>query len=158
MSETITTSLVGSHFRPPAKAILACLPAGHPLTLRPEPTNEYDENAVQVLLRSSTLPELCKDPFFVDEINGQLLAQGFDLDSVLAEPEWHLGYLTRAAKGNAKLEEWNMQVQQALHEVCATADFPDPPVVACTLSFDSSGKPTVIIPWPPCPEGAHPST
>lgn len=144
MTETITTSLVGAHFHPPAKALLAVLPAGHPLALRPEPTNEYDENAVQVLLRSTTIPT---DEAIREELETQLAGAGFDLESVLAEPEWHLGYLPRAAKGNAKLEEWNVQVQEAIHFVAS-----DPEImktVACTLSFDASGKPTVIIPWPP---------
>lgn len=157
MSETITTSLVGAHFRPPAKALLACLPAGHPLALRPEPTNEYDANAVQVVLRTSTLAPLCKEAFFADEVNNQLTAQGFDLESVLDEPEWHLGYLPRAAKGNAKLEEWNVGVQQAIHEVARIDDTDKIPTgelatIAATLSFDASGKPAIIIPWPPKPE------
>lgn len=154
MTDSITTQIVGAHFRPPAKALLACLPAGHPLVLRPEPTNEYDENAVQVLLRSTTLAPLCEDPFFKEELFGQLTAQGFDVDSVLEEPEWHLGYLPRAAKGNKALEEWNVQVQQAIHEVC-TMPYDAPTreatalTIAATLSFDSAGKPAIIIPWPP---------
>jgi hypothetical protein len=152
MTETITTSLVGAHFRPPAKALLAVLPTGHPLFLRPEPTNEYDSNAVQVALRTA----------------------------VLSQEEWHLGYLPRAAKGNKALEEWNVQVQQAVHEVCLaphegdrievdddghedsvvyTYDRDEPLTIACSLSFDASGKPTVIIPWPPSSEDpSHIST
>lgn len=148
MTDTITTNLVGAHFRPPAKALLACLPAGHPLYLRPEPTNEFDENAVQVLLASSTIPT---DEFLRDELNNQLAGQGFDLETVLAEPEWHLGYLPRAAKGNPKLEEWNIQVQKAIHEVCPADADGNYSVAPCTLSFDSAGKPVVIIPWPPRP-------
>lgn len=154
MTETTTTSLVGSHFRPPAKALLACLPAGHPLFLRPEPTNEYDENAVQVLLRSASLSLLTSDQFFSDELNTQLEGAGFDLPSVLGEPEWHLGYLPRAAKGNAKLEAWNVEVQKAVHEVCLEEDVGNDTAsasstVTCSLTFDASGKPAVIIPWPP---------
>lgn len=157
MTDSITTQIVGAHFRPPAKALLACLPAGHPLWLRPEPTNEYDSNAVQVLLRSDSLPSLLEEPFFRDELERQLAGQGSDVESVLAQEEWHLGYLPRAAKGNAALEAWNIQVQQAIHEVTAiVADAdqgdlhaPELQCVACALSFDSAGKPTCIIPWPP---------
>lgn len=162
MTDSITTQIVGAHFRPPAKALLACLPAGHPLYLRPEPTNEYDENAVQVLLRSDSLQPLVSEPFIRDELERQLSGQGFDLESVLTEPEWHLGYLPRAAKGNAALEEWNRGVQQAIHAVCydkwnelsnqkATTIGIPYPCVAAILSFDSAGKPTCIIPWPPVP-------
>lgn len=148
MTDSITTQIVGAHFRPPAKALLACLPAGHPLALRPEPTNEWDENAVQVLLLSASLQPLLAEPFFRDELERQLSGQGFDLEQVLAEPEWHLGYLPKAAKGNPALQEWNVGVQKAVHEVCRNADF-EQAQIACLLSFDSAGKPTCIIPWPP---------
>jgi hypothetical protein len=153
MTESITTSIVGQHFRPPAKALLACLPAGHPLFLRPEPSNEWDENAVQVLLHSNSLLPLLTEAFFRDELERQLAGQGSDVESVLAQAEWHLGYLPRAAKGNKELEEWNVQVQQAIHAVCGREHSDDMPIeglqVACSLSFDSTGKPAVIIPWPP---------
>lgn len=157
MTDSITTQIVGAHFRPPAKALLSCLPAGHQLWLRPEPTNEWDENAVQVLLRSASLRSLLTEPFIRDELERQLSGQGSDIESVLVQPEWHLGYLPRAAKGNKELEEWNIGVQQAVHEICRNADFEDDCTdnpqaqVACFLSFDSAGKPTCIIPWPPVP-------
>lgn len=157
MSESIITSIVGQHFRPPAKALLACLPAGHPLFLRPEPTNEWDANAVQVLLHSSSLrPLLLQEPFFRDELEQQLSGQGHDVEGVLAQEEWHLGYLPRAAKGNKELEEWNRGVQEAIHAVATENDpggvqLGEYKEVACSLSFDSAGKPTVIITWPPVP-------
>lgn len=141
--DSISTPIVGQHFRPPAKALLACLPAGHPLFLRPQPNNEYDENAVQVLLRSSTIPT---DEFLCDELETQLAGAGFDLETVRAEPEWHLGFLPKAAKDNAKLEEWQVGVQKAIHEICQPMEGSS---VLCQLSFDSAGKPIVVIPWPP---------
>lgn len=152
--DSITTQLVGAHFRPPAKALLACLPAGHPLLLRPEPTNEYDDNAVQVVLRTPSLDSLLTNAAFAEELEQQLAGQGFDLAQVREADEWHLGYLPRAAKGNPKLEEWNVQIQRAVHEVCAAAETDpgvseDPATVPAQLSFDSTGKPAVIIPWPP---------
>lgn len=147
MADSITTQIVGAHFRPPAKALLACLPAGHPLWLRPEPTNEYDENAVQVLLQSTSLQPLLAEPFIRDELERQLSGQGSDVETVLTQSEWHLGYLPKAAKGNPALQEWNKEIQKAIHEV--GADFECDCV--CTLSFDSAGKPICIIPWPPVP-------
>lgn len=150
MSDSITTNLVGAHFRPPAKALLACLPAGHPLFLRPEPSNEYDENAVQVLLQTDTLTKLCSEIFFRDEVENQLAGQGYDLEQIDGEREWHLGYLPKAAKGNKELEEWNVGVQKAIHEVAGYLPQLDTfACVSCLLSFNTSGKPTVIIPWPP---------
>lgn len=147
--DSITTQLVGAHFRPPAKALLACLPAGHPLLLRPEPSNEYDANAVQVVLLRSTLEPLLADEAFSAELENQLAGQGFDLATVREADEWHLGYLPRAAKGNPALEEWNVGVQRAIHEVASADANGEHPCVFAQLSFDSTGKPAVIIPWPP---------
>lgn len=153
MTDSITTQIVGAHFRPPAKALLACLPAGHQLWLRPELTNEYDQNAVQVLLRSDSLRLLCEEKFFEDELIQQLAGQGFDLDTIAAQEEWHLGYLPRAAKGNQALEAWNIQVQQAIHAACGREHEHDMLIdglqVACLLCFDIAGKPACVIPWPP---------
>lgn len=152
MTDSITTQLVGAHFRPPAKALLSVLPAGHPLLLRPEPTNEYDGNAVQVVLRTASLDPLLADVAFAEEVESQLAGQGYDLAQVREADEWHLGYLPRAAKGNPALEAWNVEVQQAIHEVCPVPEDDHSnaaPTVAATLSFDSTGKPAVIIPWPP---------
>jgi hypothetical protein len=160
MTDTITTQLVGAHFRPPAKALLAFLPAGCPLALRPEPQNEYDANAVQVLLRTSILSPILDHEAVRDEAEQQLAGAGFDIQSIREAEEWHLGYLPRAAKGNAVLEAWNVEVQRAIHAICQPIrgepedGFGDEnPTIACTLSFDSSGKPSVIIPWPPKVEG-----
>lgn len=145
--DTITTALVGAHFRPPAKALLAFLPTGCPLALRPEPTNEYDSNAVQVVLRTTVLAPMLLHPSVRDEAESQLAGAGFDLQSIQAQEEWHLGYLPKAAKGNPALEAWNVQVQEAIHDACQPAG--SHATAACCLSFDSSGKPTVIIHWPP---------
>ena len=54
---TLTTPIVGAHFRPPAKQLLEVLPIGTPMLLRAEPDNPYDENAIQVLVSlSKTYP------------------------------------------------------------------------------------------------------
>lgn len=46
----ISVALVGMHFRPPAKEVLSVLPLGTSLILQPEPENQYDMNAVAVLI------------------------------------------------------------------------------------------------------------
>ena len=46
--------IVGMAFRPPAGAVLSALPFSTPLLLRRQPSNEYDSNAVQVLLEGFT--------------------------------------------------------------------------------------------------------
>lgn len=151
MTDSITTQLVGAHFRPPAKALLAVLPAGHSLLLCPEPSNEYDANAVQVVLRTASLDLLLETPAFGEELDAQLAGQGHSLETLREADEWHLGYLPRAAKGNPTLEAWNVEVQKAIHEVAPADDNGQHSCVPAALSFDSTGKPTVIIPWPPKP-------
>lgn len=145
MTATLTTSLVGAHFRPPAKALLACLPSAHPLWLRPEPSNEYDENAIQVLLLSAELPT---DEAFWDEATIHLTGAGFDKETILGEPEWHLGFLPKAAKNTPFDLETNIAHQLAVGAACGPEG-----QVSATLSFDSAGKPMVQIPWPPAADG-----
>ena len=87
---TFHVPLVGSHFRPPAKALLASLPAGHPLELRPEPSNPYDPNAVAVWLDAHTLPQEAKE-----ELVHTLEGSGFDLDDIHEQRDFHVGYMAR---------------------------------------------------------------
>jgi len=80
--------IVGAHYRPPAKAILAVLPGGTPLLLRAEPTNPYDSNAIMVLLDPRHIPEHCKE-----ELATRCEGYGMDLDEVLAQSHIHVGYV-----------------------------------------------------------------
>lgn len=125
-----TSLLVGAHFRPPAKALLAVLPSGARLTLRAEPTNPYDAGAIQVLVAPSEVPE------------GQLATlgalaqgQGFDLETIMAEPEWQLGYVAASTNKKAMSSgRWAGNLEWA-------------EVVPCEarLGFDEEGNPTVAI-------------
>ena len=82
--------LVGTRFARGASALLACLPQGTRVELRPEPDNPHDAEAIRVVLAlpSAVLSE------------GRLAAQaevlagaGLSPSSVLAEPEWTLGHI-----------------------------------------------------------------
>jgi hypothetical protein len=88
MTTTLTVALVGAHFRPPAKLLLQHLPAGCELTLRAEPTNSYDPKAIQVVLRTSQIPE-----GQYEALQAELPSMGFSLEDVLGQFEWHLGYI-----------------------------------------------------------------
>jgi len=90
MSEVTIVPLVGAHYRPPAKSILANLRGGSKLLLEAEPTNEYDPNAVKVLVETKEIPEERHQDL-------DLMAGGFgiSLQEILAEPKWHLGYIAR---------------------------------------------------------------
>lgn len=153
MSNSLTFPIVGAHFRPPAKALLASLPSGQELWLRPEPTNPYDENAVQVLLRTESIPQECWENLLI-----QASGQGYDEAMLRAEPFWHLGYIPKAVpKGDTRTMEQNIENQQIIHRWYAAnhPDFEDGeyagvPQLAGSLSFDPAGKPTIIVaPWPP---------
>lgn len=53
---SISAPIVGAHFRPPAKQLLACLPSGTPLVCVPEPTNPYDPKAIKVFIAGEDIP------------------------------------------------------------------------------------------------------
>lgn len=112
---------VGAWHRPPAKALINMCSAGTALTLRKEPTNPFDPNAIQVLLRSDLIPE---DQF--EEQAEALAGFGFDRDAILAEPEWHIGFIP------AKDASWLVR------------KLPDEDVPA-TLEFDHEAKPLVKL-------------
>lgn len=120
-SEGATWPIVGMYFRPPAQAIIDVLPSGCALILEPEPTNEYDPNALRILVETKNIPEGKHE--MLDE---RALSFGFALEDILAEKRWHLGYLpkTIAAK------------------ICGSI----PGAVPGTLSFNGSdGKPLFTL-------------
>jgi len=87
---TNTLPIVGAFYRPPAKALLDALPIGTPLYLLAEPDNQYDPNAVAVYLRSSDIP-----PQSQDKLMETLPPFGFDLETILLQDSWHLGYIPK---------------------------------------------------------------
>lgn len=82
--------IVGAFYRPPAKALLAVLASDTPLVLRPEPENPHDANAVMVVLKSADIPESAHAV-----LRESLPPFGSTLEEVLAQEEWHIGYIPR---------------------------------------------------------------
>lgn len=127
--------LVGMHFRPPAKAILAVLPARTKLRLVPEPDNPHDPNALRVEVATSDIPN---SDAAREQLNSDALPFGFTVEDILGEASWHLGYVKATeALWLAPL------VVQAL----ALSDPPDPSreFLPASLVFDASGKPAVRV-------------
>lgn len=100
MSDTITRTairpmpIVGAAYRPPAPAILASLPAGANLLLRPEPGNPFDPNAVMVCISTLMLREQADS----ETLRERLAGFGQDILDVIGESldyEWHLGYIAK---------------------------------------------------------------
>ena len=85
--------IVGAHFRPPAKAIMQWLPAGAPLFLVPEPTNQFDDHAIAVYIETI---QLCPSRGQVDqELLEACEGFGYGAAELLAQDRWHLGYVAR---------------------------------------------------------------
>ncbi len=122
-----STSIVGMHFRPPAKAIIAACPNGTPLILEPEPTNAYDPTAVKVLI---DLNQFDEDSAFWQELEPQLATAGVEKDELLGGPR-HIAYVDKAKTGNAA----KVFVALATHGYSAS------------LAFDSKGLPLANIEW-----------
>lgn len=131
---TFHVPLVGSHFRPPAKALLASLPAGHPLELRPEPSNPYDPNAIAVYLDAHTLPREAKD-----ELALTLDGTGFDLDDLHEQRDFHVGYMAREHAA-----EHHVNIKEAIHAIKEDAftsgEGPFADGLEAKLSFSGAGN------------------
>jgi hypothetical protein len=131
-----SSPIVGQHFRPPAKAILAVLKNGTPLLISREPDNAYDPNAVKVLVESLHIPSSQ-----LDELDTQASGFGFSAKQILAEPIWHLGYIA-AKPPKGRPGALAPEVSNRLLEG-------EPKSVL--LGFDGQGLPEVQIEWGKAP-------
>lgn len=121
MSKTTTiVPLVGAFYRPAGKAILQCLPQAALLRLEAEPTNEYDPNAIKVLVPSAAIPQSKHQEL-------DLLAAGYgvSLHEILLQEELFIGYIARD-----RAEVLAPQLDK---------------VIEATLSFGADDKPFVKV-------------
>lgn len=94
MTKQLKTILVGQHFKPPAKALLAALPQGAKVTIIPEPDNPYDSEALLVVVESGEIDEA-----YLDE--AMLAGMGQSIEDVMEQESWNLGHV--AASGGKPL-------------------------------------------------------
>lgn len=133
-----TVPLVGAHFRPPAKLLLQSVPAGFPLELRPEPSNPYDSNAIAVWLDTKGLNDDA-----IDELTSTLPGMGHDIEEVLAQRWWQIGYVARQEAAalqepiGRRLAAWNQDNLE--HDVDPVTGYP------ATLAFAGDGSPRVTF-------------
>ncbi len=133
-----TTLLVGAHFRPPAKQVLAALPAGAELSFELEDSNPYDPNAVKVFVD----PKLIPDSQF-QALEPELNQSGVILEQLMSGgPVW-LGYVPMTGGkplGKAQASEpgliGNAEVRKFIgrQEGCQLA-----------LAFGPDGSPRMIV-------------
>jgi hypothetical protein len=93
---SISIPLVGMQFRPPAKEVLSILPIGMPLEIRPEPENQYDVNAVMVLV------DMGDFPVNLIPLLDNILPSVFDAMELCSNGPLHLGYLAATGMKTAK--------------------------------------------------------
>lgn len=88
--------IVGAYYRPPASTILVYLPLGTNLLLEPEPTNDYDSNAIKVTLDNDTISDWIDSPNFPSTLDEALVNCGYSVEVIdnLFEP-LHLGYIPK---------------------------------------------------------------
>lgn len=135
MPQILVAPLVGMHFRPPAKAILAALRAGSPLVLEPEPDHPYDPKAIKVLVDLREVLTLSQYP----ALDGACAESGHSLVELLeAGGLFHLGYVADS-DGKAK-GDWsgNREIGQAIWH-----NQPKDTQAFAALAFDGNGKPLV---------------
>lgn len=135
MTKTLTSALVGGHFRPPAKQLLALLPSGQALELIPDPENPYDPHALKASLWLNKV-----DKMLYPSIESGLEGTGFDLEGLLSmEEPLQLGFV--AASGGkplakAGLTDGNQEFAKAM------AAWPEH---VAKLAFAPDGSPRVML-------------
>ncbi len=126
----VTSLIVGARFRPPAAGLLSVLGAGSALVVRREPSNQYDPNALQVLVETSTLAKLP-----ISQLQAACEGFGFGAEEICgreAPSEWHLGYVPRDAA----------EIYASGFDARGVREVPG------EFTFDISGKPSVSFEVP----------
>lgn len=133
VTQTYLTLLVGAHFRPPAKLVLAHLPAGALLTLVPEPDNPYDEKAIKVFANPQDIPESEHA-----ELEAELPLAGSSLDELLSQDEIWLGYVA-ASSGKPLANRPDLVGNSEVLAALTQAD------VKSSLQFGGQGEPLIKV-------------
>lgn len=137
---TLICPLVGAHFRPPAKQILAHLPAGAGLILEPEPENPFDPQAVKVSVPVTAIPE-SEFPALAQE----LPEAGLTLEQLMSGGTVWLGYI---AKSSGKPLT---QAQQSEPSLVGNAEVAEVTAQrgpgSARLAFGPDGSPRAQITW-----------
>lgn len=131
------TLIVGAHFRPPAKQVLAHCTAGVQLVLEEENDNPYDEAAVRVMLDPVTAIPESEFP----TLETELLEAGVTLEQLMSGGPIKIGFvpaqdgkpLAKARVSNPDILG-NQQVRELMGENCRA-----------TLGFAPDGSPLLEL-------------
>lgn len=132
--------IVGSHFVPPAKALLEHAPAQARVTVRPERDNPHDGNAVTVHITFGEIPHSQWD-----ELRIKMAGYGFDLDDCDESTEFALGHI--AASGGKPIGKIEMTTGLSLAGTIELAALVGAEWTERegTLQFGGGGEPLVQI-------------
>lgn len=139
----ICCPIVGSHFHPPAKALLSALPAGLALELAPEPENPYDPEGMLVQVPLASFQSLA--PSVASHLDGALLQQAATLDQVVSTAPARLGHIA-ATGGKPLLKLAQDPANPALSGTREAHAGYDAGAMA-SLGFLPSGAPVVWLEW-----------
>jgi len=122
----LSSPIVGMHFRPPAKAIVAHLPLDTELELCPDPENPYSTTgkAIKVFVAMKDLPES-----FWAAAEADLATQGGEREELEIEPIM-IGFVAEAK---------NHEAQAAIFDLIGKSPY------RTLFSRDPAGKPIVIV-------------
>jgi hypothetical protein len=148
----LTAPIVGMHFRPPAKEVVNLLPPNTRVLLRREPTNEYDEFAVQVLLpgfntendtpAGDVFRTLLESDNYGEDVLFEETASG-----VFDRPKdpLHLAFVDSKKTGMARMFSQAMLFEERQKQQDMDGDLPDKLLYfEAKLTFDLAGKPQVV--------------
>lgn len=126
----LSIPLVGMHFRPPAAQVLAALPLETEVALLPEPDNEYDSNAIRVVVNMAKFPE---NKILI--LEAMLTGTGFTAQELINDGPFMLGYLAATGGKPARGGPGN---KEAL-------DFMSGGPIIARTSAAPEGHPTVVL-------------
>lgn len=133
-----TTLIVGTHFRPPAKQVLAHLASGAQLSLFEDNENPYDAAAIRVMLDPATVIPESEFP----SLESELLEVGVTLEQLISGDLIHIGFVP-AQDGKplarARQAEPGLLGNQQVRELMANGAY------RCLLDFDAAGAPRAQI-------------
>lgn len=138
---TILRSLiVGSHFAPPAKALLEHLPSGAALRVQLENDNPYDEHAILVHVRPEAVPESQWA-----ELEVKLPGMGLDWEELRGLNDWlvlgHVASSDGKPLAKAKVTDAGLVGTREFREAIAI----EGEGIPARLEFGGGGEALVVI-------------
>lgn len=148
-NKELKTLLVGAHFRPPAKQLLAAVPPGLPLYFEPEWDNPYDSSAIKVKIRIDDVPKE-----FDDSISEALLGTGWEWhalrgfapdDEGFIADSIFLGYVAKSGGKPLLKDGRGLPGNQAFKDALGVPEQVWSGRPIGRLSFGPNGEPQVIL-------------